>query len=357
MQDWIRFWLRRNDLEFEESVLRRQEPDHECNLPADIQQMVDQLDRARHERDQFPVGVFFDSIDADRHGGIKPTAEKLFVVAEIGKDLLYEAICTADEDDNAEFFVHAYEHWGPLVDTVLEECDCGARDADSGRCIHPGKPALLSPTAEVQVSTAESSTPDVTPLYCSESRSRRSEAPVPQPLSRRSHLPLWGSCRPCRGIMPSTGLAPGADYHLEPRCRVCRNNSVRRKVNDLLAAGASYAMVVRALRDDNATLDKRDRVTIDSVRNHCARHFPVQNVAKATYREILERRAHQNEVDFIEGVATAITPMAFLKTVMAKSYEALVDSDTKVDVGTGIIAASPPTDSSRPMSWPLRPCR
>ena len=114
---------------------------------------------------------------------------------------------------------------------------------------------------------------------------------------------------------------------------------VRKKVNDLLASGASYAMILRALRDDNAELDKPDRVTIDSIRNHTARHFPVQNVAKATYREILERRAQDNGVDFAEGVATAITPLAFLETVMVKSYETLVNSDTKVDVHTGIVAA------------------
>ena len=103
---------------------------------------------------------------------------------------------------------------------------------------------------------------------------------------------------------------------------------MRKKVNDLLATGASYAMIVRALAADNAELDKCDRVTIDSVRNHCERHFPVQNVAKATYREILERRAKANGVDFIEGVATAITPIAFFETVMVKSYETLVDSNT-----------------------------
>jgi hypothetical protein len=99
-------------------------------------------------------------------------------------------------------------------------------------------------------------------------------------------------------------------------------------------------MVVRALGDENAKLDQRDQVTIDSVRNHCARHFPVQNAARATYREILERRAQENQVDFVEGVSTAITPMAFLETVMAKSYESLVDSETSVDVSTGILAAS-----------------
>ena len=87
-------------------------------------------------------------------------------------------------------------------------------------------------------------------------------------------------------------------------------------------------------------LDTPDRVTIDSIRNHTRRHFPVQNVAKATYRHILERRAQENGVDFVKGVATAITPMAFFETVMAKGYETLVDSGTEVDVNTGMIAAA-----------------
>jgi hypothetical protein len=120
---------------------------------------------------------------------------------------------------------------------------------------------------------------------------------------------------------------------------VCRNDALRGKVNDLLAVGASYAMILRAIEDDNTKLDRRDKVSIDSIRNHTARHFPVQNVAKATYRAILERRAEENGVDFVNGVATAITPMAFYETVMAKGYETLVDPDTKVDVNTGMIAA------------------
>jgi hypothetical protein len=46
-------------------------------------------------------------------------------------------------------------------------------------------------------------------------------------------------------------------FLLEPRCRICRNDDVRTTVNDLLATGASYAMVLRALGDDNATLQQR----------------------------------------------------------------------------------------------------
>ena len=140
-------------------------------------------------------------------------------------------------------------------------------------------------------------------------------------------------------LMVSSALVPRNGFPLEPRCRVCRNDVLRKKVNDLLASGASYAQVVRAVAADNAELDKCDRVTIDSVRNHCGRHFPVQNAAKATYREILERRARENQFDFVDGVGTALTPIAFFETVMVKSYGTLVDSDTRVDVNAGILAA------------------
>jgi hypothetical protein len=141
-------------------------------------------------------------------------------------------------------------------------------------------------------------------------------------------------------IADSTDLAPRINgFHLEPRCRVCRNEQVRREVNDLLAAGASYAHVVRALGEHNAKCDRRDQVTIDSVRNHCARHFPVQQVARATYRDILERRAEQNRVDFVNGVATALTPLAFFEIVMNKAFRNLVDDNTEVSVDTGLRAA------------------
>ena len=120
---------------------------------------------------------------------------------------------------------------------------------------------------------------------------------------------------------------------------MCRNDEMRRKVNHLLSTGASYAHILRTLAAENDKLDARDRVTIDSVRHHSRRHFPVQNVARSTYRQILEQRAQENGVDFVNGVATAITPMAFFDTVMVRGYETLVDPDTKVDVNTAMIAA------------------
>ena len=144
---------------------------------------------------------------------------------------------------------------------------------------------------------------------------------------------------PVDEITESSALVPRNGFPLEPRCRVCRNDVLRKKVNDLLASGASYAMVLRALAGRQQELDKRDRVTVDSVRNHFGRHFPVQQTAHATYREILERRARENQVDFVEGVVIALTPMAFYEVVMAKGFRTLVDDGTEVSVETGLRAA------------------
>ena len=148
---------------------------------------------------------------------------------------------------------------------------------------------------------------------------------------------------PIEPVAAEHGSSPPAlsavkTIYLEPRCRICRNDLVRNTVNQLLASGASYAMIARQVANPDG--DPRDRVTIDSVRNHTSRHFPVQNAARATYRQILEQRAQQNGVDFVNAVATALTPMAFLESVMVKGYETLVDPDTKVDINTAMTAAS-----------------
>ena len=93
-------------------------------------------------------------------------------------------------------------------------------------------------------------------------------------------------------------------------------------------------MTLRALGDDNARGGDH-RFDPPSRRET----FSGAECRRATYREILERRAKENSVDFVEGVATAITPMAVLETVMVKGYQTVVDPDTTVDVKTGMLAA------------------
>ncbi|MHC6215200.1 hypothetical protein [Rhodococcus ruber] len=137
----------------------------------------------------------------------------------------------------------------------------------------------------------------------------------------------------------SVALAETAhNPRIEPRCRVCRDDYVRETVNQMLARGASYAGIVRALAAEDATSDDQ-RVTVDSVRRHCERHFPVQQVAAATYREIVERRARENRIDFAGGLAVALTPIAMFEVVMQKAFAHLVDDDTIVNVETGLRAA------------------
>jgi hypothetical protein len=98
-------------------------------------------------------------------------------------------------------------------------------------------------------------------------------------------------------IIESVELAPRINgFPSEPRRRVCRNDRLRAKVNEMVSGGASYPFIVRALAADNDKLDPRDRVTLDSVRNHTSRHFPVQSIARATYRDIVECRAKQTGV-------------------------------------------------------------
>ncbi len=120
----------------------------------------------------------------------------------------------------------------------------------------------------------------------------------------------------------------------EPRCHVCRTDSIRELVNAMLARGSSYAQIVRAVAADGT-----GEVSLDSVRNHANRHFPGQSVAQATYREIVERRAAENQIDFVAGVGTALSPMAYLETVLAKAFERLVEDGTEVSVETGLRAA------------------
>ncbi len=76
-----------------------------------------------------------------------------------------------------------------------------------------------------------------------------------------------------------------------------------------------------------------------SIGRRGGRGFRVQSVAKATYREILERQAQENRVDFVEGVATALLPVTFFEVVMNKALRTLVDDGTEVSVETGLRAA------------------
>lgn len=152
VQDFVQDWWRTNEQEFAEQVKQREEVGRRAAknglppLPPAVEEMCAKHDLDIHHRDQIPVGVFLESVDPQKMGRAI-TTNQLGVVAEVGHDLLYAAVCTADEQDDAEFFETAFGQWGPLITAAMEECDlpdrctlCGVRLPHTEQCPHRRHP-------------------------------------------------------------------------------------------------------------------------------------------------------------------------------------------------------------------------
>ena len=98
-----------------------------------------------------------------------------------------------------------------------------------------------------------------------------------------------------------------------------------------MATGVSYAIILRALQKDNDQLDTPTASPSTPFAITPGDTSRCRTSRKATYRRILERRAQENGVDFVKGVATAITPMAFYETVMVKGYDCLLYTSDAAD--------------------------
>jgi hypothetical protein len=104
-----------------------------CHSPEEMEYLrpfKELFDREKQERNKLTVGELLDSINSVLNLNI--STEELMKVAEIGQLLFYGAICTADDEDNADFFAEAYGCWGPVVDAVLQECGRDYRNSDTG---------------------------------------------------------------------------------------------------------------------------------------------------------------------------------------------------------------------------------
>ena len=77
----------------------------------------------------------------------------------------------------------------------------------------------------------------------------------------------------------------------EPRCRICRDETVRVLVNELLdwrgvpiivgrgkTHMVTYADILRDLEPLNERRDKKDRITYDSLRVHAKRHYDLAGI-------------------------------------------------------------------------------
>lgn len=127
----------------------------------------------------------------------------------------------------------------------------------------------------------------------------------------------------------------------EPRCKVCKqeDTGLTSVVNKLLAAGESYKSVLQDIEVFNDELEEKEKITYSSIRNHHKKHFATHNTAAAVYRRILEKRAADADVDFVEGVRNAVTPLAYLESMMVKGYQAVTEDISNVDPELGMKAA------------------
>lgn len=102
----------------------------------------------------------------------------------------------------------------------------------------------------------------------------------------------------------------------EPRCRICRDETVRVLVNDLLpwrgvpivvrsraARLVTLADIYRLLEPVNLGLDERSRITYASLWNHTKRHYELAGVVAC-----LTRRANRDLYKALGG-STISDPM------------------------------------------------
>ena len=143
---------------------------------------------------------------------------------------------------------------------------------------------------------------------------------APSPDRGEDHVCFPGgrhSCRRHHGVMELVPRING--FHLEPRCRVCRNDQVRKKVNDMLAAGASYAMSCAHL--GKTTPSSTSVIGSRSTRSETtARTFQSKASPERPTGRSWNGGQRRTGVDFVEGVATALLPMTFFEVVMNKAF-------------------------------------
>lgn len=133
----------------------------------------------------------------------------------------------------------------------------------------------------------------------------------------------------------------------EPRCRVCRDEEARTLVNKLLAHGMTLRDINEVITPMNRKRPTKDRISLNNIREHRKRHFDVQAPANAVYRAIVEQRARELNVDYENGIGTAVTHLAYLDTMIAKGYQNLLQEDTVVTYRDGLDAAMKRNDLTR----------
>ena len=135
----------------------------------------------------------------------------------------------------------------------------------------------------------------------------------------------------------------GDGYKTVSSCYVCCEVESRDLVNKLIAAGLTNREITDACGGINARRQNDGDNRIIRARNvwtHKTQHFNVDKPAQAVLREIAERRAAEQNRDFINGIAHIVTPYAVLEAAMVKGFANITDEATQISVRDTILSAT-----------------
>jgi hypothetical protein len=135
----------------------------------------------------------------------------------------------------------------------------------------------------------------------------------------------------------------GDGYRTVQSCYVCCEVESRDLVNKLIAAGLTNREIAEACGAINMRRADAGDERIIKARNiwvHKTQHFNIDKPAQAVLREIAERRATEQNRDFINGIAHIVTPYAVLESAMAKGFAEITDENTEIGVRNTILAAT-----------------
>jgi hypothetical protein len=116
------------------------------------------------------------------------------------------------------------------------------------------------------------------------------------------------------------------DEKCEPRCHICAEQESRELVNTLITAGLTNREITDKCRSINRRRAKEDDDRIIDARkvwSHRRNHYDTDRTA----REIIERRAQERGIDYINGTGHAITPYATIEAVMVKGMQKAILPD------------------------------
>lgn len=125
------------------------------------------------------------------------------------------------------------------------------------------------------------------------------------------------------------------------RCRICRDDDVRKLINTLHGYGMTTRSIVDVVDSSgiNAGRSQKDQINYDVIWRHTRKHFDIETPAREIYREILARRAAEEGKDIDHAVGSAVNAMSFLETIMVRGYQDAVDEGTRIPYTEGVKAA------------------